>query len=500
MNSLIDAPLGVVTPRILHLPPDVHSHDDAEEAIELANAYGLADGHPLDESQQFTIRAAMGTRADGSWAAATVADFEGRQNGKNDSIGAREFWGLILGGNRLQIHTAHEFPTANESFLRLVAVFENYDDLRRKVARIRYANGEQGIELLTGQRLKYKARTGGSGRGFAKADLVVYDEAQHLAGEHVAASGPTRLANPNSQSWYAGSGGLPTSRLAWQLRKRAIRGGAGRLSYVEHTAEIVAFDANDRIVSRRPIDLLDPQALAAANFAYRRRNPHETYAALLDELGVDLFSRECLCIWDPLIDDIDGAPAKIPAEKWESAEVAELVAINPGEITIGFEVDIDGASAAIGIAAGDLTAPYVELVEFMHGVGGLPARLVELIHEWNPITVGCNASGPAGSQVAAVLQAFRKADIDDDKLTLLSATEYRRGCGGFYSALIEDRMRRAPDQEELDDAVENAAEHIVGDLFEFNRRKATVPLSPLGAVVVAHQLLPTEREKEPNIW
>jgi hypothetical protein len=83
---------------------------------------------------------------------------------------------------------------------------------------------------------------------------------------------------------------------------------------------------------------------------------------------------------------------------------------------------------------------------------------------------------------------------------LLSATEYRRGCGGFYSALIEDRMRRAPDQEELDDAVENAAEHIVGDLFEFNRRKATVPLSPLGAVVVAHQLLPTEREKEPNIW
>jgi hypothetical protein len=173
-------------------------------------------------------------------------------------------------------------------------------------------------------------------------------------------------------------------------------------SQLEHTAEIVAFDANDRIVSRRPIDLLDPQALAAANFAYRRRNPHETYAALLDELGVELFSRECLCIWDPLIDDIGGAPAKIPAEKWESAEVVELVAITRGEITIGFEVDIDGASAAIGIAAGDLTAPYVELVEFMHGVGGLPARLVDLIHEWNPITVGCNASGPAGSQVAGI--------------------------------------------------------------------------------------------------
>ena len=96
---------------------------------------------------------------------------------------------------------------------------ENWDDLRRKVARIRYANGEQGIELLSGQRLKYRARTGGSARGFAKADLIVYDEAQHLAREHVAGSGPAKLANPNSQTWYAGSGGMTTSAKAWEIRR-----------------------------------------------------------------------------------------------------------------------------------------------------------------------------------------------------------------------------------------------------------------------------------------
>jgi hypothetical protein len=168
-----------LSPQILHRPPDVVSLAAAEEAIELADAYGVCDGHPLDESQRFTLQVALGERADGTWAAATVADFEPRQNGKNDTCNARELAGLILFGERLIIHTAHEFPTANESFLRLVAVFENWDDLRAKVARIRYANGEQGIELLSGQRLKYRARTGGSGRGFAKADLTVYDEAQH---------------------------------------------------------------------------------------------------------------------------------------------------------------------------------------------------------------------------------------------------------------------------------------------------------------------------------
>ena len=132
MTSLLAERLGVQKPQIVHLPPDVVSLAAAEEAIELADRYGLADGFPLDESQKFTLRAALGEREDGSWAAATVGDFEPRQNGKNDTCAARELAGLILFGERLLIHTAHEFPTANEAFLRLVSVFENWDDLRRR--------------------------------------------------------------------------------------------------------------------------------------------------------------------------------------------------------------------------------------------------------------------------------------------------------------------------------------------------------------------------------
>ena len=173
MSSHLDVRLGVQTPQIVHLPPNVASLAQAEDTIELANHYGIAGGHPLDESQQFTLRAALGERADGTWAASTVADFEPRQNGKNDTIAARELAGLILFDEKLIIHTAHEFSTANESFLRLVAVFENNDELRSKVSKVRYANGEQAIILLNGARIKYRARTGGSGRGFAKTDMTV---------------------------------------------------------------------------------------------------------------------------------------------------------------------------------------------------------------------------------------------------------------------------------------------------------------------------------------
>jgi hypothetical protein len=333
MTSQLVERLGVQVPQIQHLPPDVHSLDAATEAIELANAYGVCSGGPLSEAQQFTLRAALGERRDGTWAAATVADFKGRQGGgKSDTIAARELAGLVLFDEQLIIHTAHEFPTANESFLRLVAVFEAWDDLRKRVSRIRYANGEQGIEFLSGQRLKYRARTGGSGRGFAKADLVVYDEAQHLMQEHIAASGPARLASKNSQSWYAGSGGFTTSKQAWRLRRRALSGAGGRLAYTENTAEVVSL-VDGRVVSVAP-DPFDHDAWAQANPGLNRWVSEEALADLFQELGPELFARECLCVWesepgegDSVVDaatwnDLADADSKIESHRMWSLSVA----------------------------------------------------------------------------------------------------------------------------------------------------------------------------------
>lgn len=506
MSLLNEVLLGVQLPQIVHLPPDVHSHAAATEAIELANAYGVADGWPLDESQEFTLRAGMGLRRDGSWAAATVGDFEPRQNGKNDSCAARELAGLILFGEQLIIHTAHEFPTANESFLRLVSVFENWDDLRSKVDRIRYANGEQGIELLSGQRLKYRARTGGSGRGFAKADLVVYDEAQHLQAEHVAASGPAKLANRNSQSWYMGSGGLSTSLNAWRMRMRALAGmsrrplrdpgTAGRFAYVEHTAEQVSLDENGAFVSIHP-DVLDRVAWALANAPYGIRITDEKLFDLYGELGPALFGRECLCLWDPLPIDTSVKPVKVPADKWLATGTSKRVPVKPGEVTLAFDVEKDGQRSSIGIGAGSLLSPYVEEIDNNAGVGWLPARLVELVNTWDPIAVGCNGAGPAGGQVGPVLAAFSEAGIDANLLHQLNALEYKQACGGFYTDVIEGRLKRpAKGQGPLDVAVADATERPLGDAWAWERRNLTVPIASLVAVTIARALLPTTNDVE----
>lgn len=465
MSLLLDAPLGVANPQILLEPVDVVSHAAAVEAIELADAYGVAGGFPLDESERFTLHTGLGERADGSWAASTVADFEPRQNGKNDTCAARELAGLILFGEQLQIHTAHEFPTANESFLRLVAVFENWDDLRKRVARIRYANGEQGIELLTGQRLKYRARTGGSGRGFAKADLVVYDEAQHLRPEHVAASGPARLANPNSQSWYMGSGGLSSSTNAWRLRKRALAGERGRLAYVEHTAEVVSL-VSGRVVSERP-DVMSREAWARANSAYGSRIFDDSLLSMLDEMGPELFARECMCMWDP--EPTAAGDGDLDLAKWLA------LAESPPPLNAPmFGADLDEAGAgwiAVAWRRPDSTI-HVQLAG-QTSVTALEERAAELTGKWGGRVMAGGAAAAALSEAQPV-----------------SSADFAVACV-WVDELIENAQIRHCDEQALNDAVKSAKWRAVGTAGERAWQLKNAPgIGPLAAVTRAvHGLL-----------
>jgi len=463
MISLLDVRLGSQVPTVLHQPPGVVSLAAAEEAIELADAYGVCDGFPLSESQKITLRNGLGERADGSWAATRIADFGPRQGtGKNDKIAARELAGLLLFGEQLILHTAHEFPTANESFLRLVAVFENWDDLRKKVARIRYANGEQGIELLSGQRLKYRARTGGSGRGFAKADLVVYDEAQHLAREHVAASGPAKMANPNSQTWYAGSGGLASSHVAWSIRRQAILGDGGRLAYTEMTGEHIAV-VDGRIVTTSP-ESSDRDVWYRCIPGLGRWVTEEAVESLQDELK-DLFPREILCVWEHEPGD-QGERIFAPGV-WETVN-ADVPKPEHG-LVLAVAVTADRSSASIGWASAGGTCG---LHERRSGVGWCVDELVRLARVYE-------AAVAVSSNEGSVLLALEQAGV---KVRPVPGADDRAACGWFFDAVLERRVA-VQRHGDLDAAVAAASKKTTDGGFTWDRRAGDV--SALQAVTWA---------------
>lgn len=466
MRSQLVERLGSQEPVVQHSPPDVVSLAAAEEAIELADAYGVCDGHPLSESQKITLRNGGGERADGTWAASRVADFGPRQGtGKNDKIAAWELAHLLLFGTELVIHTAHEFPTANESFLRLVAVFDAWDELTKKVARIRYANGEQGIELLSGQRLKYRARTGGSGRGFAKAGLLVYDEAQHLAREHVAASGPTKMANPNSQTWYAGSGGLGTSAVAWDLRRAALLGTGGRLAYTEMTGE--SLSVIDGRVSGVAPDPTDRDVWYRCIPGLGRWVTEEAVEAMYDELGPALFMREIECVWDPETGDDQRV---IPVEYW-SAVCSPTVAPQ-GRVVVGVDVNPERSWAAIAVSD---SSGAVELVEYRPGTGWLAGRALEIAAKWSA-PVALDPAGPAGSVQSDIEAGATVIDAGGRTLT--------KACGSFYDDVMEGRARIRR-HTSLDAAVAGARKRSVGDAWAWARKDTTVDVTPLMAATVA---------------
>lgn len=517
-NEVVPAePRGVQIPQIVHLPPGVVSLDAAVECIELADSVGLY----LDESQQYTINVGCGERADGRWAAYEMGDCESRQNGKGDTKIARALAGLYLWDEPLMIWTAHEFRTANESFLRIVSLIENNDDLRRQVLRIRYGNGEQAVEMLSGQRLKFAARTGGSGRGFADVSTLFYDEAQHLAGESVAASSGGSAVAENPQIWFAGSAGLRSSAHWWRMRRRALLGNgglmrhpegepgtAGPFGYVEHTAEVVSIDDKGALRSVAP----DPESLEArctANPALGRK-PRGIEAEWLDKqyalLGPELFSREHLTVWDPEpATEISHEP-KINPEKWAATLRNLRPRVMPGAVTLAFAVCDRTRRASISVAAGSLGAPYSEVIEDRDGFGWLPKRLAELTKKWKPRKVGVDGGGPEASLIPLVLIEFEKQGLSIDLVHQFSTADLKAACGAWYTAIEEGRMSRASfraadgerrGQSAIDDSVADAGERVMQNGWIFDRRTVKVSIAPLLSSVEAVFLLPESGSAPP---
>ncbi len=487
--------LGVQVPQILHLPVSVHSQDAATEAIELAESVGML----LDDSQRYTLRVALSERDDFTWSAFEVCDVQPRQNGKGETIQARELAGLFIFDEQLIIHTAHEFPTANEAFLRMVSLIESNKQLSAKIARIRFANGEQGIELKSGARLKYRARTGGAGRGFAGASLVVYDEAYALQAEHVAASLPVLSTHPNPQVWYASSAGLSTSSALWKIRRRALAGDAGRLAYLEHTAERVTLDDQGNCTSER-LDVNDRSLVALANPAFGTRISADYIDAEQSAMGDEKFARERLGVWDSEPDSLRFKAAKIPELAWARTLTNRPPVLGVGEITISFDVSRGGEYASVAVAAGSISAPYVEVIEHREGTGWLASRLVELVERWEPTAVGCNGAGPTGAAVGPVLAAFRDAGISADLLHQVNTVDYKQACGGFFADVIEGRLSRPDNQGPLDVAAADAAERQLGDAWAWDLRSSVVPISPLVAVTIARALLPVAAVVSPQVF
>lgn len=468
MTLLQSVPL-VVAPRVRSVPE--YSFSSGVEAVELAEQVGLIP----DEHQRAAVMDILAEKPGGKWNTFESAVIEPRQNGKGGILEVIDLADLFLFSSSvrdfLAIHTAHEFKTAQEAFRRVLYWVENTDWLRKKVSRIRTSHGEEGIELLSGARLRFLARSGGSGRGFS-CDRLTYDEAYDLPDETVAASLPTMSARPNPSLIYTSS--APMNDTKGAVLRRVMRRGRcepeGRddpapapdpnLCYIEYSADPKAdLDDRDEWVRANPGTV---SGRVTVEFIAKER-------AAMSEVA---FARERLGI----LDESRGATV-IDMTLWDSLADPVAQPLDP----VAFAIDVNPDSSWASIAVAGRTASqdvFAQVVERRRGTGWVVDRVEELSQSWHPASVMLDAIGPAGT----LLPAFSERSVEIDVVTM---TQYGQACGAF-KAMVDDRRFVHNAQPGLRAALESARKRPLGEsgLWGWHRRDTT-DITPLVAVTLA---------------
>jgi hypothetical protein len=416
---LTDGLVGSQTPRVHSFPEYVTSA--GQEAVELAESAGLY----LDPWQQLVLRDSLGERRDGRWSAFEVGLIVPRQNGKGSVLEARELFGLFLGGDRMIVHTSHLFSTSLEGFRRIRELIESTPDLDRKVNQYRQTTGQEGIELKSGARLRFMARSKGSGRGFT-GDLVIWDEAYELVDEHVDALMPTLSARPNPQIWYTSSPVLDSDTGAplTSMRKRGIAGGSS-LAYFEWSAE-------------PGTDLDDRAAWTQSNPALGIRITEEFVARERDAMTDEGFARERLCIWPP-----DGSAQwqVITKTQWTAAATSDEVDHDP--VALALDVHPDRHQSCLAVAGGRPDGDVgMAIVEHATGTDWVVSRTVAEVRNLKPCRLVINAAGAAASVIPDITKALAEAKLEVE-IVAPNARDESAAYGMVYDALTrpdaEDR-------------------------------------------------------------
>lgn len=463
--SLSVEPLGAQQPRVSTYPEFTSSA--GKETAELAAAAGLV----LDEWQCRVLDVALGERRDGKWAAFEVGLIVGRQNGKGAILEARELGGLFLFGEQLILHSAHEFKTAQEAFRRVLSLIQNTPDLEKLVTRVRTSHGEEGIELRSGARLRFVARSTGSGRGFS-GDVVILDEAYNLPGQAMGAMLPTMSARPNPQVWYTSSAGTEESEVLARLRERGAA-GSGRLAYFEWSADETA-------------SLDDPQAWAQANPGLGIRILPEFVEAERAALPEVEFARERLGIWAD-----SRRNAAIDQVAWRSLIDVESEARTP----VAFAVEVNPERTKTSIMAAIMRPDglvQVESIAYQPGTAWVKDKLVALKADWKPVGIALNPATATGS----LIPDLEAAGVEPVPIL---GREEAQACGAFFDAILDRRIRHG-NQPVLNIAVEQATKRPVGDMWVWHRRTAA-DISPLNGATMAHHVITTvPLPSEPSVF
>ena len=231
---------------------------------------------------------------------------------------------LIMSSNR---------SMALETFRQVAKALENNDHFKGMVKQIRYANGTESIEMLSGARLDVVAATRDGSRGRSINGLLYIDEVREISEEGYRAAIPVTRAHPNSMTLLTSNAGDAFSIVLNQLRERALDNPPKSFGFYEYSAP-------------QYCKITDKAAWAVSNPALGYTITEAAIEEAIATSPIENTRTETLCQW------IDSLSSPWPHGVLEDTSDSTLT-IPPGGYTV-FAFDVSPSRRNASLVAGQL--------------------------------------------------------------------------------------------------------------------------------------------------
>ena len=220
--------VGAVKPRIC--TPFLKGASKVGEVAELAEKIGM----PLLDWQLLVLEDMLRVDAKGEFRRKTMGLLIARQNGKTHLARMLILAHLFLWDSKMVIGMSSNRNMALDTFRQVANAIMDNDFLKDQVKQIRYANGQESITTLKGNRYQIVAATRDGSRGLT-ANFLFIDELREISEEGWKAARPTTRAT-GGQTLVCSNAGDAYSTVLNDLRERALSYPSPTLGWYEYSA------------------------------------------------------------------------------------------------------------------------------------------------------------------------------------------------------------------------------------------------------------------------
>ena len=455
--------LGATKPRLY--TPFLTGKNKLQDVKDLCTIVGI----DLLPWQEYVLKDMLTIDKAGLWVRKTNLILVARQNGKTHLARMLILAHLIKWETNVLIMSSNR-SMALDTFRQVTQLIETNDHLKGFVKQIRYANGTESIEMLSGARLDVVASTRDGSRGRTVNGLLFIDELREIDEEGYRAAMPTTRAHAGSHILLTSNAGDAFSKVLNDLRERALDHPPKSFGFYEYSAPQYC-KINDRV------------AWAQANPALGYTITESAIEEAISTSPIENTRTETLCQW------IDSLSSPWPHGILEETSNSELT-ITPGALTMfGFDVSPSRRNASLVAGQmmpdGKIAIGILETFESQVAVDDL--RIAASIKGWADIYRPRMVLFDKYTTASIAERLANAGVVTQD----CSGQQFYQACGDLLDGLVNHKVVHNG-QDELIQQFNNCAAKVNDSAWRIVKRKSAGDVSaPISiAMVVSHLMKP----------